>query len=83
MTFSNYRPSDGENHGQVLCWASNDLGEQVFPLFDFYLVVDQAKTQLNKKSCLQKSKCIDASKHSKENDCCAHFFVYLFPLNLL
>ena len=29
MTFSNYRPSDGENHGQVLCWASNDLGEQV------------------------------------------------------
>ena len=31
MSFSNYRPSEGEESGRVLCWASNDMGEQVEP----------------------------------------------------
>ena len=29
--FSNYKPSTEEDHGQVLCWASNGLGEQIQP----------------------------------------------------
>ena len=31
MFFSNYKPSTEEDHGQVLCWASNGLGEQIQP----------------------------------------------------
>ena len=31
MFFSNYKPSTEEDHGQVLCWASNSLGEQSMP----------------------------------------------------
>lgn len=31
MFFSNYKASTDEEHGQVLCWASNGLGEQVHP----------------------------------------------------
>ena len=29
--FSNYKSSTEEDHGQVLCWASNGLGEQIQP----------------------------------------------------
>ena len=31
MSFNNYRPSTDQESGQVLCWASNDLGEQMEP----------------------------------------------------
>ena len=31
MYFTNYKPSTDEDHGQVLCWASNSLGEQINP----------------------------------------------------
>ena len=31
MFFSNYKSSAEEGHGQVLCWASNSLGEQYHP----------------------------------------------------
>ena len=31
MFFSNYKSSAEEGHGQVLCWASNSLGEQYNP----------------------------------------------------
>jgi neural cell adhesion molecule len=31
MFFNNYKSSTDEDHGQVLCWASNSLGEQVNP----------------------------------------------------
>jgi hypothetical protein len=31
MSFNNYRPSTDQESGQVLCWASNDLGEQTEP----------------------------------------------------
>ena len=31
MSFNNYRPSSDQESGQVLCWASNDLGEQSDP----------------------------------------------------
>lgn len=31
MFFSNYKSSTEEDHGQVLCWASNGLGEQIQP----------------------------------------------------
>ena len=31
MSFNNYRPSTDQESGQVLCWASNDLGEQSEP----------------------------------------------------
>ena len=38
MTFQNYLPSDGAvGDGQVLCWASNELGEQSVPCV-FYVV---------------------------------------------
>lgn len=31
MFFSNYKSSTDEGHGQVLCWASNNIGEQKSP----------------------------------------------------
>ena len=31
MFFTNYKSSTEEGHGQVLCWASNSLGEQSNP----------------------------------------------------
>ena len=31
MSFSNYKATSGDEHGEVLCWASNDLGEQIRP----------------------------------------------------
>ena len=31
MYFTNYKPSTETEHGQVLCWASNRLGEQDKP----------------------------------------------------
>ena len=31
MFFNNYKSSTDEGHGQVLCWASNNLGEQKSP----------------------------------------------------
>ena len=31
MSFGNYKATSGDEHGQVLCWASNDLGEQANP----------------------------------------------------
>ncbi|TRY71530.1 hypothetical protein TCAL_11940 [Tigriopus californicus] len=31
MSFGNYKPTSGDQHGEVLCWASNDLGEQLKP----------------------------------------------------
>ena len=31
MSFGNYKPTSGDEHGQVLCWATNDLGEQKEP----------------------------------------------------
>jgi len=31
MSFSNYKASDGEDRGQVICWATNDLGESTKP----------------------------------------------------
>ena len=31
MSFGNYKPTSGDEHGEVLCWASNDLGEQSKP----------------------------------------------------
>ena len=37
MSFMNYAVSDGGEQGEVLCWASNELGEQVDPCV-FYVV---------------------------------------------
>ena len=31
MEFNNYKPTQSDSHGQVLCWASNELGEQAEP----------------------------------------------------
>lgn len=31
MSFSNYKATSGDEHGEVLCWASNELGEQSKP----------------------------------------------------
>ena len=31
MSFGNYKATSGSQHGEVLCWASNDLGEQSTP----------------------------------------------------
>jgi hypothetical protein len=37
MSFMNYAVSDGGEQGEVLCWASNEVGEQVDPCV-FYVV---------------------------------------------
>ena len=31
MSFGNYKATSGDEHGEVLCWASNELGEQQRP----------------------------------------------------
>lgn len=31
MSFGNYKATSGDEHGEVLCWASNELGEQSRP----------------------------------------------------